>query len=337
VIGRIAGKYRILDVVGEGGMGIVYRAEHVVLGSPAAIKVLLPELTRDDVAVERLFNEAKATSAIRHIGIVQIFDFGRFEDRQAYISMELLRGEELTSFIGRHRVLDPAVAAQITLQTLSALEAAHLIGVIHRDLKPDNIFLVRDPGAPGAIRVKLLDFGIAKLVADQLGHQPTTKAKENLIVGTPAYMAPEQCRGGVEIDARADLYAVGCILFEMLTGRPPFGAGNALETMTMQVHAPAPRLRDHAPNLPPELDELLAKLLAKAPADRTPSAAWALAALERVPLAPLVQQVRLLGRPVTQPVVVAPPDPGMPRWIPIAVIAFALMIAAAAAFFIGLS
>ena len=332
MIGRVVGKYRILDQIGEGGMGIVYRAEHITLGSPAAVKILLPQFTRDTVVVERFFTEAKATSAIRHISIVQIFDYGRLPNDQAFIAMELLRGEDLTSFIARHRVVDATIAVQIALQMFSALEAAHLIGVVHRDIKPDNIYLVRDPSAPGAIRIKILDFGIAKLVGDQLG-DPKMKTKGDSILGTPAYMAPEQCRGGADIDARADLYAVGCILFEMLTGRPPFIAEGGGETMAMHIYEPPPRLHQFAPNLPVELDAVIAKLLAKPPADRTPSAAYALAALERAPVPPLTYEVQLAGRPATQPVVIDADIPDkLPRWIPVVVISVALLIAVGAAF-----
>jgi eukaryotic-like serine/threonine-protein kinase len=236
-------------------------------------------------------------------------------------------------------VLDVKVATQITLQMLSALEAAHLIGIVHRDIKPDNIYLVRDPSAPGAIRIKILDFGIAKLVGDQHGDSPKLKTKGGSILGTPAYMAPEQCRGGAEIDARADLYAVGCILFEMLTGRPPFIAEGGGETMAMHIYETPPRLAQFAPHLPPELDAFVAMLLAKSPNDRTPSAAYALAALERAPIEPLGHEIVLTNRPITQPVAAPPPEDEdrLPRWIPFFVITIAVLIAAAAAFFIGMS
>ncbi len=337
VIGRVVGKYKILDQIGEGGMGVVYRAEHVTLGSPAAIKVLLPQFTKNTVVVDRFFNEAKATSAIKHVSIVQIYDYGRLPNGQAYIAMELLQGEDLTNLLQRYRILDPKLAIQIALQTLAALEAAHLIGVVHRDIKPDNIYLVRDPSAPGAMRIKVLDFGIAKLVGDQLGGS-AKKTKGDSILGTPAYMAPEQCRGGAEIDARADLYAVGCILFEMLTGRPPFVASGGGETMAMHIYEQPPRLHQLAPGLPSELDALIAMLLAKSPEERTPSAAYALAALERVPIEPLGYEVQLSGRPATQPPpIAAPVEDKVPRWIPIFVITVALLIGAAAAFFIGMS
>ena len=335
MIGRVVGKYRILDQIGEGGMGVVYRAEHVVLGSPAAVKVLLPRLSLDAVVVERLFTEAKATSAIRHVGIVEVFDYGRLDNNQAYIAMELLRGESLAAFLERQpgQRVAPAVAAQITLQMLAALDAAHVVGVVHRDLKPDNIILVGDPGAPGGVRVKLLDFGIAKLVGNHRAPRPKTKG--GAILGTPAYMAPEQCKGGVEVDARADLYAVGCILFELLTGRPPFVSEGDGAVLAMHIYEPPPRLTALDRALPVELDALLAKMLTKVPADRTPSAAFALAALERIQLAP--------ARPIT----IRTPDPlysvalpGAPeasRLLPLAVLFVAVVIAAVAVVAIGIT
>ena len=338
--GRVVGKYKILDQLGEGGMGVVYRAEHVVLGSPAAVKVLLPQFTRDPTVVDRFFTEAKAASAIKHVGITEVFDYGRLPNDEAFIAMELLRGEDLTGFLGRHGRLDPSVAVEIGKQLLAALNAAHVVGVVHRDLKPDNIFLTRDTGAPGGIRIKVLDFGIAKLIGDHVVSKAKTKG--GAILGTPAYMAPEQCKGGMEIDARADLYAVGCILFELLTGRPPFVAEGGGETMAMHIYEAAPRLSEHSTGLPPELDALIAKMLTKSQDDRTPSAAWALAALERVPLPTLDGiEIGLATRSAT----VLPAEPTefedehrekWPAWVPIVVLVVALAIAAAAVYFIGL-
>ncbi|MEO8707248.1 MAG: serine/threonine-protein kinase [Kofleriaceae bacterium] len=341
MIGRVVGKYKILEQIGEGGMGVVYRAEHTVLGSPAAVKVLLPQFTRDSVVVDRFFTEAKATSTLNHPGIVQVFDYGRLANDQAFIAMELLRGEDLTSFLGRQRI-DPAVVVQIGMQLLSALEKAHVMGVIHRDIKPDNIYLVRDPMAPGAIRIKILDFGIAKLMGDRGASKQKTKG--GAILGTPAYMAPEQCKGGVEIDARADLYAVGCILFELLTSRAPFVAEGDGELMAKHIYEQPPRLRDLAPQLPPELDTLIAKMLAKAPAERVPSAASALAALERVPLDVITGEVPLLGTRAIASSSKANIETvslddfrhePIPKWIPIAVIVGALVLASIAVVVIG--
>ena len=343
MIGRVVGKYKIRDQIGEGGMGVVYRAEHVVLGSPAAVKVLLPQFTKDPVVLDRFFTEAKAASAIRHVGITDVFDYGRLDNDQAFIAMELLRGEDLTNFLARHGKLDPSLAAEIVSQLLHALNAAHVVGVVHRDLKPDNIFLVRDLGAPGGIRVKVLDFGIAKLVGDPHGNKPKNKTKGDTILGTPSYMAPEQCRGGMEIDARADLYAVGCILFELLSGRPPFVAEGQGEIMAMHIYEPPPRLSHYERSLPPELEALIAKMLTKAPDDRTPSAAWALAALERVPLPPLeAGEIPLVSSGATPTPYPSESDDNYPReklpiWIPIAVIVVALAIAALAVYLIGSS
>ena len=346
MIGRVVGKYKILEKIGEGGMGSVYRAEHTVLGSPAAVKVLLQQWTQDAVVVDRFFHEAKAASAIRHVGIVEVFDYGRLPNDQAWIAMELLRGENLAEFFMRTGGALPApVVQQLAIQILGALDAAHVAGVVHRDLKPDNIFLVRDPSAPGAVRVKILDFGIAKLGADRFGEKAKTKG--GTILGTPTYMAPEQCKGTGEVDARADLYALGCILFELLAGRPPFVSQGGGEIMAMHIYEPAPRLSQFAPQLPPELDALVAKLLIKNPADRTPSAAYTLAALERVPLPPLEGEIPLHGpggtraathSPAAELMTVIAPESSIPppsRALPIAIVLVALAIAAAAVFVIG--
>src|SRR4029079_4000216 len=287
-------------------MGIVYRGEHVMLGSPAAVKVLLEQFTRDPVVVDRFFQEAKAASGIRHVGIVEVFDYGRLPNGQAYIAMELLRGEDLSAFRARRGRLSPDLAAEIGLQVLGALNATHVVGVTHRALKPDklsrvphphlspaNRSCVRDPGAPGSIRVKILDFGIAKLIGDRFGARPQSRG--GIILGTPAYIAPEQCSGGHQGDARGDLSSVGCILFELLTGRPPFVGSGDGEVMAMHIYEPPPRLTNLVPDVPVELDALLAKLLTKAVEDRIPSAAYALATLERVPLHSLAGEVPLSG------------------------------------------
>ena len=323
MIGHVVGKYKVREKIGEGGMGVVYRAEHLMLSSAAAIKILLPQFTTQPSVVEGFFIEAKATSQIRHPGIVQIFDYGRLDDDRAYIVMELLRGETLTEFQTRRGVVDPSLSVQIAVQLLSALEAAHIRGVVHRDIKPDNIYLVRDPTAPGAIRVKVLDFGIAKLLSDR-------PKKGEAIVGTPCYMAPEQCRGTDEIDARADLYAVGCILFGLLTGRPPFDAETPSDVMAMQIYQPAPRLRDVSLEMPPELDALIAKMLAKSPADRTPSAAWALAALERVALPTLTGEIPLMHFGGTPAPAARTAFKETPSRFPLLVLLIALVVAGAA-------
>jgi serine/threonine protein kinase len=340
LIGRVVGKYKLLEQIGEGGMGTVYRAEHIVLGSPAAVKILLPQLSRDVGVLDRFFQEARTASAIRHPGIVEVFDYGRLAGDQAYIAMELLRGESLAGLVARRGRLDAALATQIAGQALVALNATHVVGVIHRDLKPDNIFLVRDVSAPGAIRVKILDFGIAKLIGDPQGrpHGARAMSEAGAILGTPAYMAPEQCLGGIELDARVDVYAIGCLLFEMLTGRPPFVAAGDREVMAMHLHEPPPRLANLVRDLPVELDALLAKLLTKERDDRIPSAAYALATLERAPVEPLVGEVELWGTRQAMALVGLGEPPAPPaRWLPIAVISGAVAIALVIAAAIGLT
>jgi eukaryotic-like serine/threonine-protein kinase len=282
VIGQVVGKYRIAEKIGEGGVGAVYRAEHIMLGSPAAIKILLPRWTTNRQVVDRFFTEARAAGAIHHVGIVQVFDAGRLPSGQAFIAMELLLGIGLGDLIAEQGALPPRLAVAIGGQILAALDAVHVAGVIHRDLKPDNVQLVRDASAPEGMRAKLLDFGIAKLLSGEGKRAPT---RSGALLGTPHYMSPEQCAGR-PVDLRSDLYSVGCILFEMLTGRMLFDGPVSADLVAMHLHAPAPRLREIDPTLPEELEQLLSRMLAKDPERRTPSAAWALATLERASLEP---------------------------------------------------
>lgn len=300
MLGQVVGKYRIAEQIGEGGMGMVYRAEHIVLGSPAAIKMLLPRWTQHRQVVDRFFTEARAASAIRHVGIVQVFDSGLLPNGQAYIAMELLEGMSLGDLLDRERSLPPALASAICCQILAALDAAHVVGVIHRDLKPDNIQLVHDASAPASLRVKLLDFGIAKLLQDSVaaaggGRRAATRG--GVLLGTPAYMSPEQCRAG-NVDARSDLYATGCILFEMLTGAPPFDGETGPDIVAKHLHDAPPKLRSINASLPVEMEQLITRMLAKDPAQRAPSAAWSLATLERVPLDAIEQLPPMLPPPV---------------------------------------
>ncbi len=249
-------------------MGAVYLAEHTLLGNLAAIKVLLPELSSRQEIVDRFFNEAKASTAIKHPGIVQVFDFGYHtsgRDNSAYLVMEYLEGESLEgrlSRLGRLPVID---AMRIIRHCASALAAAHERGIVHRDLKPDNIFLVPDPQVDGGERAKILDFGIAKLSDDKTGK---VKTRTGSVMGTPVYMSPEQCRGAGEVDYRADIYSLGCVFFHLLCGQPPFvreGVGNLIFAH-MSEAPPAARAID--PNIPPPVEALVARMLAKDPAHR---------------------------------------------------------------------
>jgi serine/threonine-protein kinase len=239
-------------------MGAVYSAVHTLLGRAAAVKILLPELSRDQEVVTRFFNEARAAAAIRHPSIVEIYDFGWHTDGSAYLVMEHLRGESLAARLARGRMSVAGVMMAVR-QIAGALAAAHRIGIVHRDLKPENIFLVPDPEVAGGERIKLLDFGIAKLVADNDQHRMT---RPGAILGTPTYMAPEQCRGE-PVDHRADLYSLGCITFELCTGRPPFIDGGVGGVLSSHVHEQPLRVSSLAADIPPVLDDLVQRLLVK--------------------------------------------------------------------------
>src|SRR5262245_51688051 len=261
------GQYRVTTTLGRGGMGVVYAAEHALLGRPAAIKVLLPELSQKQDVVTRFFNEARAATAIRHPGIVEIYDFGWTPDGAAFIVMERLEGETLARR-ARLRLRWPAVLA-IARQIAGALAAAHAKGIVHRDLKPDNVFLVPDPEVPGGERIKLLDFGIAKLAVDSSSSSNVTKT--GAVMGTPTYMAPEQCRG-VAVDHRADLYSLGCVIYELCCGGPPFVGEGPGDVLAAHIHLPIPAISGIVSEIPPAVEQLILRLLAKAPADRVQSA-----------------------------------------------------------------
>jgi serine/threonine protein kinase len=264
------GAYRILHKIGQGGMGAVYVGEHTLLGRKAAIKVLLPSVSASENAVERFFNEARTVSLVSDPGIVQIFDFGYHTDRSAFLVMELLDGEPMDKRLRRIQRFAHAECLRLAQLACSALAAAHAQGIVHRDLKPGNMFLVADRGVPGGDRIKILDFGIAKLSGNE---QSTRKTRSGMLVGTPAYMSPEQCRGGGEVDTRSDIYAIGCVMFTMLTGRPPFRNKMPGELIAAHLREPPPLASSRVPDLSAEIDLILQRCLEKAPADRFPSMA----------------------------------------------------------------
>src|SRR5262245_57398243 len=274
--GEIVGSYRLVRKIGEGGMGAVYLGEHTLLGRPAAVKMLLRDLSHREELVARFFNEARAATAVKHPGIVEIYDFGYHTDGSAYIVMEYLEGESLASRLATMRRLPEARATALCRQIAGALGAAHAKGIVHRDLKPDNVFIVRDPDTQDGERTKILDFGIAKLASEQAG---ISKTRTGTVLGTPAYMSPEQSKGAGNVDARADLYALGCILFEMLCGRPPFVAEGGGEVMAQHIYAPVPMPSSIAP-IAPQLEQLILRALAKDPPQRFQSADDMISALQ---------------------------------------------------------
>lgn len=284
MIGEIVGSYRITERLSSGGMGAVYIAEHTLIGRKAAVKVLLPQLSQRQEIVDRFFQEAKATAAIGHPGIVEIFDFGFLQSGQAYLVMEFLKGESLRIRLRSRRTLPLDHTLDIMKHVTSSLGAAHAKGIVHRDLKPDNIMLVPDPGMVFGERAKILDFGIAKLVDNN--ESPSMNTRTGAVMGTPSYMAPEQCRGAGHVDHRADLYAVGCILFRMLCGRTPFVAEGGGEIIGMHLFMEPPAPSTFAASLDPAVEALILRLLAKNPADRVQSTDELMAALHALEPAP---------------------------------------------------
>jgi eukaryotic-like serine/threonine-protein kinase len=246
-------------------MGAVFLAEHSLIGRRAAIKVLLPALSQQRDIVDRFFNEARATTSIPDPGIVQVFDFGFHTDNSAYIAMEFLEGEPLDIRLRRLGRLSASEALRITRQAAGSLAAAHSRGIVHRDLKPDNLFMVRDPEAFNGERPKILDFGIAKLNGDEPGRMRT---RTGALMGTPVYMSPEQCRGSGQLDHRSDIYSLGCVLFHLITGRPPFDMEGMGEIISAHLREPAPVPSMLVQGMPPGVDELVAGCLAKSPDQR---------------------------------------------------------------------
>ena len=268
------GEYRVTGRLGEGGMGVVYSGVHPVLQRKVAIKVLNDEYARSDEASRRFVEEARSASQVRHRNIVDVFSFGQLGDGRYYQVMELLEGESLGRLLARKRVLPPEVAGPIVCGVLEGLEAAHKKGVIHRDLKPDNIFVSDERGAP---EVKILDFGLAK----RAGRESISalKSRTGVPMGTPAYMSPEQCRALGDVDHRADLYSVGVILYQLLLGKLPFSADSVFDLMMLHISEPVPSPAVQA-GMPEALDAVIVRALSKAPAERFSSAAQMRAAVE---------------------------------------------------------
>lgn len=260
----LPGGYHILDLISVGGMGRIYRAEQSVLGRTVAVKIIHPHLLSDENAALRFLTEARAASQLNHPNSIAVYDFGT-KDGQPYLVMEYLRGKDLARVIYDEGPLPPARITNVLTQVLAALSEAHELGIIHRDLKPENIVL--EPLRRGGDFVKVLDFGLAKLRADTIA--PTNVTSPGIVCGTPDYMAPEQGRGD-PIDGRSDLYAVGVVLFQLLTGRLPFEADSPTRVVMMHLTVPVPDPREVAPNrnIPPSLVEVVYKALSKDVATR---------------------------------------------------------------------
>jgi serine/threonine protein kinase len=266
VIGRSIGNYKIVRVLGEGGMGTVYLAEHPMIGKRVAVKMLRPDLSTDPGLVSRFFQEAKAVNEIRHPNIVDISDFGHTKDGSVYFVMELMEGQNLRDRLLASGPMPIDQAVTTAHQVIDALAAAHRVGIVHRDLKPDNIFLVTEPQVPYGFKAKLFDFGVAKLLGDRqnlVGH----KTIDGAVVGTLFYMAPEQALCQV-VGAAADIYAMGVVMYEMVTGTVPFHAEQLVMLLNAILKQPAPPPSHIRPETPPWLDRLILRCLEKDPEAR---------------------------------------------------------------------
>ena len=261
-LGTSIGNYRLDKILGRGGMGTVYSGEHVYIKKAVAVKVLHPQFARYQEAIHRFLREARAATSINHANIVDVTDFGILPEGPVYFVMEYLEGKSLEDLIEKEGAVELHRALNVANQIALALEAAHAVGVIHRDLKPDNIMLLKKPGRRDLVRmapdqaswitereesydfVKVLDFGIAKvLVQDEL----LAETVQGAVFGTPEYMSPEAARGE-DVDHRADVYSLGVILFDMLCGRPPFEAPQSSEVLSMHIHTQPPSPREFAPH-----------------------------------------------------------------------------------------
>ncbi len=255
------GKFRVTKEIGRGGMATVYAAENIGIGKQVAVKILAEDLTTSKTVNERFVREARAAARIQSPYICEVYDVGTYRDRP-FIVMELLEGESLYDKLARERQLSAEETLRIAVQTARGLKKAHDINVVHRDLKPENIFLTR--GEDGAVHTKLVDFGLAKFYEPNQDPGSARLTKEGALFGTPAYMSPEQAKGKGNVDQRSDLWALGCIVFEMLTGRTVWDVDQGVAMILAQIaSAPIPRARDYRPDLPPLFDEWLAKALSR--------------------------------------------------------------------------
>ncbi len=269
----IAERYRLIEKIGEGGSGEIYRAEHITLKRRVAVKILHERLSRDELAIERFRREATTVAELDNEHIVQILDFGRTADRRLYLAMEFLEGETLAARLADKGALPIEDVVAILKQLSQALMEAHAIGYVHRDLRPKNIFLSQRRGQRDF--VKLLDFGLAKLVEPETGAASTSLG---MTFGDPRYMSPEQAKGD-PVDRRADLYSLGCIAYEMVSGRPIFD-GPSMDVLQQQIQASVPDLPVQRADTPDWLNQLILRMLAKDPEQRFVTVYRLLQALE---------------------------------------------------------
>ena len=257
----IAGRYEIMQRVGEGGMGVVYKARQTSIDRIVAIKMLNSQMAQDQNWVQRFNNEARACSQLQHPNTIRMFEFGQTSDNRPFMAMEFLDGQSLRDAISKSAPMPPARVVKILIQCCASLAEAHAIGIIHRDIKPDNVFLLSMAGSPDF--VKLLDFSVAKLLQDD-----RMRTQAGVVFGTPQYMSPEQGRG-LPLDPRADLYSLGILAYEMLTGNVPFNHENPMTVLQMHIRHQLPQLPQ---SVPPNVQQLVYKALEKEAGKRHQSA-----------------------------------------------------------------
>ena len=267
--GKRIGNYRIVRHLGSGGMASVFEAVHEVGGVRAALKVLHPSLAGNHEVAVRFRSEAHAANLVHHPGLVRVLDSGQLDSGVTYLAMEYLDGVSLHARLNQLEGgrLPPLQAVYIGAQLASALSALHARKIVHRDLKPENIMLIVDGSTPGGEQAKILDFGIAKLAAADVAPGGMV-TRTGMLMGTPTYMAPEQCRGARGVDDRADVYALGVILYQLIAGQPPFSGSGPAEVMAMHLFDEPPPVRGHTPQISGELARLVHELLRKQPAQR---------------------------------------------------------------------
>jgi eukaryotic-like serine/threonine-protein kinase len=313
LIGRkVSDRYIVKDVLGEGGMGTVYEAEHMGLGRAVAIKVLNPAQAKKRVAVKRFQQEARAAGAIGHPNICEVYDLGQLDDGSPYLVMEKLIGTTLADRISREGGLPFDEVADVMIQVLSGLIAAHDKGIVHRDIKPENIFLARRAGCPPI--VKILDFGVSKMMPQfQGGDEQLDLTRTGMVMGTPYYMSPEQARGERNLDGRVDVYACGVMMYEAIVGKRPFLAPNYNALLLSIINTTPKAIREVRPATPLAMEGIVIHMMAKARDDRYPSANAVLRDIQALPVAAAAPVNRMPAPPTVEERMRAPVLGGRPR------------------------
>jgi eukaryotic-like serine/threonine-protein kinase len=326
----VGGKYRIDGFLGTGGMGVVLSATHLELDSPVAIKIVRDDFAANEAVVSRLLFEARAVARMQSVHVVRVLDVERLPNGAPYIVMEKLRGGDLAALLEQRASLPVAEAIGYVLQACEGLIEAHGLGIVHRDLKPENLFLA---ATPEGIVLKILDFGISKDIGTAIREgSRTTLTKGGAAIGSPAYMAPEQIRSAPNLDARADIWSLGTILFELLTGRCPFEAETVALMYQKVLTEDPPSLIDILPNAPSELNTIIQLCLRKDPEDRFQTVQELATALRGLARPPVVERQRLQSG-IELTVEARAREPGVSLPVKLGLVATAILLAAASVAF----